>query len=545
MAPRNPPRQDRTQDPDSGTYIERRNTAQTGQEVRTQTENRISGEDEQDWWLQRLINQFTRDGRVRDSFNQEMNARAASLAQGIETREGPIMMCYNYLSTPHPQLQAMVTENAVPDDVGTAGDLWIDAGNAMIRFQEGVAAAINSSESDWQGSAGNAARNFMAGVGNWVGSAGQGAQLAGTQTNLQASALADAKRNMPEPVDFNLDAANQDLQSTTNPFTYAAKLGTYQIQYNRQQAAHEEAAGVVGMYDSGLAGASTMPAFGAPPQLAGDSGQTKVTKTKIDHTSNQNLYNNTNTTTSTGDERTTGPTDQTTVPPTLQNDPGGRDDQNQPQVPDPGDGSDSGSDESGPGGSDSSGSGGSGSGGSGSGGSGSGGSGGGSGGTTTPSSDLPSLPGGGPGSFPPPGSSNQPGQNPNYAGTPLPIGGLPGPTGGDFDRGRGSGSGGGPGGRGFGPGGSGGYGPGGSQGSPGRGPGLGGVPGGALAAEGAAVRGGPAGARGGTGGGMMPPGRRAEDEDDGEHQRASYLVEGDPDAVFGTDEATAPPVIGG
>ena len=44
---------------------------------------------------------------------------------------------------------------------------------------------------------------------------------------------------------------------------------------------------------------------------------------------------------------------------------------------------------------------------------------------------------------------------------------------------------------------------------------------------------------------MMPAGRRAENEDDGEHQRASYLVEGDPDAVFGTDEATAPPVIGG
>jgi hypothetical protein len=538
MAPRNPPRQDRTQDPDSGFYIERRNTTETGQEVRTQTENRITGEDEQDWWLQRLINQFTRDGRVQDSFNQEMNARAASLAQGIETREGPIMMCYNYLSTPHPQLQAMVTEDAVPDDVGTSGDLWIDAGNAMIRFQESVAAAINSSESDWQGSAGNAARNFMAGVGNWVGAAGQGAQLAGTQTNLQASALADAKRNMPEPVDFDLDAANQDLQSTTNPFTYAAKLGTYGVQYNRQQAAHEEAAGVVGMYDSGLAGASTMPAFGAPPQMGGDTGKTQVTKTKIDHTSNENLYNNTNTTTSTGDRRTTDPTDQTNDPPTLQDDPGGRDDPNPPKDPNPGDdGSDSGSD--GSNGSDGSGSGGSG-------GSGSGGSG--SGGSTTPSSDLPGLPGGGPGSFPTPGSSNQPGQNPNYAGAPLPIGGLPGPTGGDFDRGRGGGPGGrgfGPGGVGGGPGGSGGYGPGGSQGGPGRGPGLGGMGPGALAAEGAAVRGGPAGARGGAGGGMMPAGRRAEDEEDGEHQRASYLVEGDPDAVFGTDEATAPPVIGG
>lgn len=85
----------------------------------------------------------------------------------------------------------------------------------------------------------------------------------------------------------------------------------------------------------------------------------------------------------------------------------------------------------------------------------------------------------------------------------------------------------------------------------GRGPagfGPGGMgPGGALAAaEGAAMRGGPAGARGGgVPGGMVPPGRRGEGDDDSEHQRASYLVEGDPDAVFGTDEPTAPPVIGG
>jgi hypothetical protein len=78
----------------------------------------------------------------------------------------------------------------------------------------------------------------------------------------------------------------------------------------------------------------------------------------------------------------------------------------------------------------------------------------------------------------------------------------------------------------------------------GRAPGAGGMgPGGALAAEGAVGGRGAAGGRGGAGG-MMPHGKRGEGEEDGEHQRASYLVEGDPDAVFGTDEMTAPPVIG-
>jgi hypothetical protein len=44
---------------------------------------------------------------------------------------------------------------------------------------------------------------------------------------------------------------------------------------------------------------------------------------------------------------------------------------------------------------------------------------------------------------------------------------------------------------------------------------------------------------------MMGAGRGAKGQGDGEHKRAAYLVEADPDSIFGTDERTAPPVIGG
>jgi hypothetical protein len=451
------------------------------------------------------------------------------------------VQCYNYLSTPHPQLKAMVTENVDPDAVGSTGDQWISAGNAMVRFQEGVAAAISNSEADWQGKAGNSARTFMAQVGDWVGQAGQSAQLAGTQTNLQAVALADARRNMPDPVAFDADAANSDLQSTTSPLTYVAKLANYQMQYNQAQNAHQDAAGVVSMYDNNLAGASTMPAFGAPPQMTSNStGETQVQQTKIDNTTGE-VYrnNNVSTATTTNPGTTDLPPGQTDIPQTQTGDPGGPSgNPNNPGSPgNPNNPGIPGVPLPGPGGS-----------------------GGGSGGSgTTPSGDLPNLPG--PGQFPTPGSGGGggggvPGQNPAYT-PPLAIGGLPGPTGGDLPRGGGRGFGPG-GGFGGGPGGSGGYGtggygpgggPGGGAGG-GRPPGVGGMgpgglgAGGALAAEGAAVRGGAPGARGAAGGGMVPAGKRGEGEEDGEHQRASYLVEGDPDAVFGTDQMTAPPVIG-
>jgi hypothetical protein len=48
-----------------------------------------------------------------------------------------------------------------------------------------------------------------------------------------------------------------------------------------------------------------------------------------------------------------------------------------------------------------------------------------------------------------------------------------------------------------------------------------------------------------SGAGIAGAGGRTEGEEDHEHQRPSYLIEADPDSAFGTDQATAPPVIGG
>ncbi|WP_152546717.1 hypothetical protein [Amycolatopsis orientalis] len=95
-------------------------------------------------------------------------------------------------------------------------------------------------------------------------------------------------------------------------------------------------------------------------------------------------------------------------------------------------------------------------------------------------------------------------------------------------------------------------GPGGRAGGPGsgglgggRGSGMGGLGGLGGADHLAGGRG--AGGRGGAGqmGPMGAGGRRGEggDEDD-EHQRPDYLIEADPDAIFGTDQRTSPPVIG-
>jgi hypothetical protein len=162
----------------------------------------------------------------------------------------------------------------------------------------------------------------------------------------------------------------------------------------------------------------------------------------------------------------------------------------------------------------------------------------------------------------PPGQN--PGQNPHHPGAPGMVPPAFGPNGGGGGGSGGGSRGFGPGGgRAFGPGGSGGMGgpgSGGGSGSGSGGPGAGarglgsgfGPGGAAAAAEGAAGRGGMGGGagggmgggRGGMGGGMGGGGRRGEGEDDAEHERPSFLVEPDPHDTFGTDEVTAPPVIG-
>jgi len=90
------------------------------------------------------------------------------------------------------------------------------------------------------------------------------------------------------------------------------------------------------------------------------------------------------------------------------------------------------------------------------------------------------------------------------------------------------------------------FGGGGGAGGAAGGPGAGANPGanGPATPKGGMVPGGGAGGRGGAGG-MGAPRGKGKGEDDDEHERPAYLVEGDPESTFGSDQLTAPPVIGG
>lgn len=490
---------DSTRDRGNRLYIERQGSVHSREEYEQQAkEHQDAQAHEGGLWAQ-AMNVIFGDSRVRDDVRANLSLDANILAQGTELRPAPPMPNSYYQAVEHPEMHRMVHEGVDAGMSGEVGTLWKEAGKEMVDFQDQIAGAINNSETEWQGAAGDQARQFMADVGNWVGKAGSSAQLTGTNIELQADSVATAQRSMPAPVDFDLNAANTRLQQITDPFELIRQSAKDEAAFAAQKAAQQQAAQVMATYDGGLGSSTTMPAFAQPPVMGGGTppppvlppppgdgtardGQTSVGDRTSGHTSTNNQI---------GTGNATAPT------------VGGR----------PGRGTQ------------------------------------GQGFTGGPNV------GGNPG----PGlSGNNPaGQNPNAFGGTLmgPMGPMGGPGAGDTPRGgrgfgpTGGGARGGAGasaGRaGFGPGGSGGPGIG-QQPGPGGRSGVGGI--GGAAADQAMGRGGPssgaAGARGAAGmGGMGAGAGKGQGGEDTEHQRPSYLVEADPDDLFGTDQMTAPSVI--
>ncbi|MET0233844.1 MAG: hypothetical protein ABW224_04320 [Kibdelosporangium sp.] len=203
-------------------------------------------------------------------------------ASGAGTREAPMPVGALYENLDHPTLKAMVTENVDPDQVGTIASTWQQAGSRLTQFQDDVTGAINTSRSEWQGDAGEAARQFMADVGRWIGDAGRGAKLAGDQAAKQSEALAAAKNAMPEPIPFDVNAANAELRQITDPVRLLSRYADHMKAYAASQAAQRRAAEVVTSYDAALADSGTMPAFAPPPAMAGSANMPPMPRSSGD-----------------------------------------------------------------------------------------------------------------------------------------------------------------------------------------------------------------------------------------------------------------------
>ncbi|WP_130346270.1 hypothetical protein [Herbihabitans rhizosphaerae] len=393
----------------------------------------------------------------------------------------------------HQQMYDMVHNDVNPAAVRQTGDDWVGFGNDLITFQEEISRAIGTEGGQWNGKAANGARDFSVGVGNWFGQTGSGALATGMALQKSSDAVANGQKKMPPVVQYDR-AAFLARMNAAPPQDKQAIADEAQRVYNQANEQRLIAAGVMSGMDQQLTG-TAMPTYTPPPTLNAPAGTSTPSGTGdgTGRPTTPGVRPGGGRPARSGDP--TGGTGQQVAPPPPISGDAGRHDQpgRQPTpgpgfepVPVPG----------------------------------------GHGGITNPGqwTPVPTDAPGGVDRFGPTGGQGG-GQGPGGMVPPVAggYGGGYGPTGSDGGRG-----------------GTGGRAPGAGN-AVGAGPRAGGMPG--VDPHGGAGRAG-GGARPGMAPGGMPLGAGAgrQGDDDKEHDRPSWLVDGDPDETwFGDDYPALPP----
>ncbi|HET6703654.1 hypothetical protein [Amycolatopsis sp.] len=220
-------------------------------------------------WLGPVVDPVLRDQKIQDRYEQHLADAKHGLDEGLAMREtgGAPRTLWNNAS--HEQMNEAITQDANSATVAETSEEWVRVGNDLGTHQKTLASAITASTANWEGDAGDAVREHLAGVGKWLGATAQGATLAGRQQEIHSQALNETQRQMAAnpPVQFDLQATNQRLMSMTDPVQYAAAAGEAMQTYRAQQAAREHAAQIMTQYDETIGGAVATPRFPAPPKL--------------------------------------------------------------------------------------------------------------------------------------------------------------------------------------------------------------------------------------------------------------------------------------
>jgi hypothetical protein len=425
------------------------------------------------------------------------------LSHGLTMKTGVHTGGHHYLGYSQDELHQMVNTNVDSSDLQAKGQAFTDIGNTFAEMGQRMDQTVSTASGSWQGKAAQGAATFTTSVSSWHGTSAQGGQYAGNQMFEQSQTLDQARASMPPPVAAPTTADIQHALMSYDPIDPSSISGLNQLanQVSAAQSNHQQMARVVQQYDGQLGNTSTLPEFAAPaqfnptpPPAASSAGNGGVSGGGSAAGSQFSGSQGAGGRAAYVGHPGSGGSGGGYAPPAVSGAPGA-------------------TGGSGPVA---------------------------SGGTTTQGSGWGSPPAGtgqqGGGSpVPGGGAGSGTGSGGGWSGMPggMPMGGFGGAGGGAGSGGSG----------GWGPTGSGGPGSGGAGGA-GSGP-RSGV--GALAAEDAAVENGAAGARGTSGSagmGGMGAGRGGGRGEDSEHKRAAYLVEGDPEGLFGTDEKTTPPVIG-
>ncbi|NYI87462.1 hypothetical protein HNR02_000785 [Amycolatopsis endophytica] len=198
-------------------------------------------------------------------------------SEGGGYRDGLSPTNVDYRRVPHEQLATMVQDGASPEEVDEQGIIVNDLGNAFGEMASTLRQGVAKEQAGWQGGGASSALGYFGTLATWADGSRDSAYLSSNRYSQTSAALSDARNKMPEPagrsVDDTLAAAQK--QFTSGDWEGAsATLDDMENQAALQQQAQQQAAAVLAQRDVMLhSGGSTQPVY-TTPSTRPDTDQT-------------------------------------------------------------------------------------------------------------------------------------------------------------------------------------------------------------------------------------------------------------------------------
>lgn len=170
----------------------------------------------------------------------------------------------NWAARSHRELYDAVHQGNDPGKTGELGWHWEQFGAGLGESADAINRGITATEAGWTGVSADAARAAIGKLAQWVTETGQHATELGARVQEQSRIMAAARAAMPEPVEFDWDAATGTL-SGPGIASFTASAADVRAANEKARAAHEQAISVMTEMERQSRGVdATTPVFTAP-----------------------------------------------------------------------------------------------------------------------------------------------------------------------------------------------------------------------------------------------------------------------------------------
>ncbi|NIH85389.1 hypothetical protein [Amycolatopsis granulosa] len=208
-------------------------------------------------------------------------------AEGGGYRDGLAPSDMRYESMPHQQLAEMVKASS-PEEVDEQGVIVNDLGNAFGEMSTALRQGVAKEQAGWQGNGASSAFGYFTTLAGWADTSRDAAFLSANRYSQTSAALVDARNKMPEPAGRTVEesVATARRQLVGGDWEAAsATMNDMQNQAALQHQAQQQAAAVLAQRDVMLhSGGSTQPVYATPTAPAGTGQRTAPQFPSDDHT---------------------------------------------------------------------------------------------------------------------------------------------------------------------------------------------------------------------------------------------------------------------